>query len=289
MARSTKEIYELMRSKQASLLQLSGVLDPAESYDDYIDKVKSNSKLSDHSHMLYQFAYHASMQEQLWDEYRAEIQALADSEEIGTGPWFERILDEFQVFDEPIVIDGRTTYAVIDESKRIVARRSVDVNSDGVYVIKVAKENAPGVYGPLDDTPGNDEYGSLQSYLTKRMFLTNGQQFDLISIDADRLRLYGTVFYDAVLDIDDVKASVKASIDNYLNNLDFSGKVYLQKITDAIQAATGVRDVSPLGMNGYSSGTPVPAEQFYDPESGYVIEDPAATFLTILQFQVFEG
>ncbi|NJM93283.1 MAG: hypothetical protein HC842_00250 [Cytophagales bacterium] len=42
-----------MRARQADLLHLSGVLDAALEYEDYISEVNSGSRVADHSHWLY--------------------------------------------------------------------------------------------------------------------------------------------------------------------------------------------------------------------------------------------
>lgn len=282
---STKSIFEEMRAKIANLPNLAGVLPDDQSYDNYIDALNSNSKMADYLHWLYQFAYHTNVQRVMFDIFKSEIADLADTEEIGTAAWWERIVSEFQVFDQPVVINGKTTYSPIDLTARIVKRVAVKQDDNGLVIIKVAKEDGASL-APLDDSVGNDEIGSLTSYLQTRQPF--GVKFNLINLPADKLSVYGTIFYDPVLDIDDVTTSVETAINNYMASLDYDGKVYVRQLTDYIQAAHGVLDVSPIIINGKTGVNVTTTEQSYETASGYIIEDPDALFLDTLNFTPFE-
>ncbi|NJM93282.1 MAG: hypothetical protein HC842_00245 [Cytophagales bacterium] len=218
-------------------------------------------------------------------ELKAEVSSLADTAEIGTAAWWDRVVREFQVFDSPVVVGSKTTYAVLDPTKQIVKRVAVKQDASGTVVIKVAKE-VGGSLEPLDDATGNDEIGSLESYLISRQPF--GVDFLLVNLAADKLRVYATVYYHPVLDIDSVKEAVDQAIKGYIAALSFDGKVYVRRLTDAIQLAAGVRDVSPVVISGSSGSLSVSTDQVYETASGHVVEDPDVLFLSTLQFEPFE-
>ena len=52
-----------------------------------------------------------------------------------------------------------------------------------------------------------------------------------------------TVYYDGAVTEDDLYASIEASLNSYIANIDFNGVVYAQKVVDAIQSVEHVTDV----------------------------------------------
>jgi len=283
----TKEIYEKMRELQPELPYLAG-LDPAIEYDDYITAVSSDSNVADHSHWVYQFAYFAYLQRQQWGDKLLEMQMVADSLEPGTSAWWRRVVEEFQIFDELVVVSGRTTYTVIDESKRIVRRNAITVDEASTVLIKVAKEDSPGILQPLDSSATNDELGSLEAYLKFRQPL--GTKLRVVSVTADKLQVQGTIYYNRALGVTTVRESVQAAMDGYIEafSLDesrFDGAVSVLELTDAIQDARGVEDLSPLRLTGIAGGVTVTTDRVYDTKSGYVIEDADNPFMFTLKFE----
>ena len=107
----------------------------------------------------------------------------------------------------------------------------------------------------------------------------------LVSRDADLLKLQGEVYYNPLLDLDALKAAVRAAVQNYLLNLEFDGLVFKARLEDAIQSVAGVKDVL-LSQVSARSGqlAPVVVERVYETQAGYIVEDSAALFLDTLQF-----
>lgn len=103
-----------------------------------------------------------------------------------------------------------------------------------------------------------------------------GIRITLDSLPADKLRSTITLYYNAQLDLGDIKTSVEAAYLNYINTLGFDGTYYINKMIDALQAIPGVineqvfvTDISVKQGNGaYQQFT-----SKYQPISGYFIVD----------------
>ena len=221
--------------------------------------------------------------EQILDSAIATMEQSARDAIAGTPDWLQRRVLEFQfsLSDPQVVsvIDGVASYPVISENLRIVTRASIKEQANGRVLLKVAKG------GSTLEKLDNNELNALKGYVDKIGFA--GIPIDTISLDADRLRFEGTVFYSGENVESEVKDAVKEGISNYLASVsinDFDGVVVREKLIDSIQSVTGVTGVDTLGvvMTGRPEQSPLGGndntniDRLYETRAGYIIEEDTA-------------
>jgi hypothetical protein len=177
------------------------------------------------------------------------------------------------------VIDGKATYATIDESLRIVTRAAVKNQPDGRVLVKVAKDDGSGGLDPLDAT----EQTALASYLSRIGFV--GIPVDVSSQQADRVRVSGvTIYYQGAYDPAALLTAIITAIESYLSNIsidNFNGVVVRSELIDTIQAVEGVVVVAATygGPTIRDFSTVAPAGLFIETQresaAGYAIAEDA--------------
>lgn len=221
-----------------------------------------------------------NLHEQFVDIATTNLEQIARDAIAGTADWLQRRVLEFQ-YDATnpqviTVIDGRAAYPTIDESLRIITRAAVKEQSNGRTLVKVAKGEE--TLSPLD----NDEINALKGYLSKIAFV--GVPVDVSSLNADRLRFEGTIYYSGEYVETDVKNNVKSAIESYLESIsvdNFSGTFIREKLIDAIQAVEGVTGVDTINvqLNGRPEQSPlggaanVNISRSYETAAGYMIPE----------------
>lgn len=207
------------------------------------------------------FAIHAL--ETLFDIFKAEVNTIIASKQPGTPSWYIERIKEFQLGDQLNPLTGQ--YDTIDTSKRIITRAAYKEDS-GTLTIKVAKGET-GSNEPLTAT----ELTQLESYVEKIKFA--GTIISIISLNASKLRLTATVYHDGIYDPSEIQTNVESAINTYLENLDFNGLLYENKIIDAIQAVEGVNDVTLDSVVVMEGATPNAVTRVYESAAGYIVED----------------
>lgn len=255
MARSAKEIYEEINQ---------------EVIDDVTLGATSTSKVAEWRKLLYNVVAQSEILEGLWDIKQEELQAAADAVPTANAAWWDREIRKFQYEDELLLdpISLKYYYAVLDQAAQIVTRVAI-IDQSGRGVIKIAKS------GPV--ALSVDERAALSSYIKKIQPL--GSNITLISQAADVIRIVGTVHYDPIIPLATVKTNVETAITNYLASLDFnvgkSGTFYTTYLIDAIQAVSGVVDVTVSQITAAQNGGDLaPVTRKYVPVAGYITIHP---------------
>jgi len=184
-------------------------------------------------------------EEQINDLFKAELEQIAREAIPGTAQWLQQRVLEFQydALNPQIVqvIDGRVTYATIDESLRIVTAVAVKEQANGRVLVKAAKDDGSGGLEPLTSL----EKDALEGYLSRIGFV--GIPVDTISQQADRVRVSnGTIYYYKEYDPAVVLSKIEEVYTQYLKDIsveNFNGVVVLSEVIDAFQSVEGVADV----------------------------------------------
>jgi hypothetical protein len=212
------------------------------------------------------------------DLFYLEIEAKAKAAQSGTREWYVQKAKEFQYGDTLQVINNIATYAVIDTEKQIIAAASITKPVNGISTLKVAKLVSAELQRLSDD-----EFTSFKSYIDRIMFA--GSAIEVISVESDLLRIYGSVYYDALYTPDVVKDAVIIAIEEYVKNIDFDGVIKVSEISNTIQRVEGVTDVVITGVQAIpDGGSPVPVPRTYTTSSGYCKIDPANSLESTLTF-----
>jgi hypothetical protein len=130
--------------------------------------------------------------------------------------------------------------------------------------IKVAKKNGGSL---VKLTP--EELEAFTYYMSRIAFA--GVALDVISLDADLLSYDIRVFYDGVLPSSDVLIDVEQAINQYLNAIEFDGVLLRNKLIDALQAISVVKDVEVIRLSSKPAlgSNWVEIGRRHDPLSGY--------------------
>lgn len=194
----------------------------------------------------------------LWAAFKAEVLGMVNQSKYGTGPWWKETMLSYQDGD-PLPV-GKTIYAVIDDSKKIITRVSLKKDSSGSLIIKVATNT-----GALD----NDQFSRVNDYVEEvKPFCADHK---LVSLPADLMRCEVVVRYDGKLIQGSIKALVEAAINDYMaTKIVFDGRFNINRFRDVIEAVPGVIDVDvTLVQIKPNAGTFVTVLREYEPVSGY--------------------
>jgi len=279
MARTVQVIYDQMIEEKETKANLAGLLpsDPGPSFEDLLDDITSLSKVANWRLWIYLHAFATFVLETLFDTFKADVELIKAQAQYGTDPWWIDRIFEFQLGDTVIDIvdeDGKiiTAYDPIDESKRIVAAAAILTSAAGIVTIKVAKESGGELV--IFDTA---EVTSINSY--KNRIQPTGERITVISLNADLIKIFADIFFDAQFDLSIIEANVEAAITDYLTSLSLtslSGTVNTNKLIDAVQAVEGVNDIDINDMQAKpAGGVFVVIDREYDTSAGYVKTDPA--------------
>jgi len=173
--------------------------------------------------------------EQLWDVFKADLEELAKKAVPATPIWWQDRVLKFQFGDVITLDEFQPVYVEVDEEKRIVTQCSVTQEANRVVKIKVAKGTLPGL-SPVSSV----ELAALKDYVLK--IKPAGTNIQVVSMEADRVKIEADVYYGGQYVESTVKAAVIEAIDEYLTSIPFDGRMNLNKLVDAAQAVEGVED-----------------------------------------------
>jgi hypothetical protein len=202
--------------------------------------------------------------ETYFDLFKAEVNDTISRKEYGTPVWYAERAREFQLGDQLAVIGGRTAYPVIDAAKRIVTRVAYK-EAPGALTLKVAKggENAEALSAT--------ELQQFKGYIER--IKPAGVIVNAVSLNADRLQVVGTVYFNGILSPAVVKTAVEAALKAYMKNLDFDGQIYRNRLIDAVQRVEGVIDFDLSALNLIQGASTEAVIRVAETASGYVVED----------------
>lgn len=276
MSRTIAQIYEEIISEKEAQQSLGGLLPSPEGWANLVDDVTSGSKVAIWRMWAALMALAHWTHEQLFEIFIAEAEAIAAAAPAGTPKWYQEQFLGFQYGDALEYINGRFQYSTIDESKRIIKRCAIEERSDGVVVAKVAVLDGSGHPAPLSAP----QLAAADSFGKKVKFV--GTRLAVLSLNADEVEIGFEVFYDPIIPLLTVQDGVQVAILAYVANLDFNAKFSVTKLTDAIQAVQGVKDLQFQNATATPAGGSATSFTLsYIPASGYFdYADTAANMFT---------
>lgn len=226
MARSVNEIY-------VELLD----------YRDEVGLPSNNNPMSMINRLLYVWALAVNQYEKLLDIFKTEITELSESASYGSENWLRSKALEYQYSEtEPQVVvfnptTFKTLYPTVNPDLRIVTAVALQLTGARFVLIKVAKGNI----GSLQPLTLNEQLG-LESYF--QAICPAGMNTRILSTEGDDLRLTLTVYYNAQASIANIEPLIISNIRNYVNNINFNGKVVVNKIIDEMQRIQNVQNAT---------------------------------------------
>lgn len=205
-------------------------------------------------------------QENLLDALTDEINTEINSTFTGTPAWIQGQVFKFQ-YSATLpqilqLINFAPSYAVVDETLRVVTQCSVQTDLNKVVNIKVNK-GVVGFLTALDVL----EYGSLQGYLNSIMFA--GVGFNLVNLDPDMCMIEGDVYYDGQY-TSTIQSAMESAIATFMASIPYDGVLYVSEIEKAMKAVTGVKDVKLERVIAHLDSVPIgSATDLFNLSTGY--------------------
>ena len=195
-----------------------------------------------------------------------EINTEINSTFTGTPAWIQGQVFKFQ-YSATLpqilqLINFAPSYAVVDETLRVVTQCSVQTDLNKVVNIKVNK-------GVVVFLTALDvlEYGSLQGYLNSIMFA--GVGFNLVNLDPDMCMIEGDVYYDGQY-TSTIQSAMESAIATFMASIPYDGVLYVSEIEKAMKAVTGVKDVKLERVIAHLDSVPIgSATDLFNLSTGY--------------------
>jgi hypothetical protein len=286
MARSIEVIFNEMVAEKQTFSELNGLLPlydlsaPANDnpFASLLAEVNNRSKVAVWKMWLYLVATGIYIHELLWDNTKEEMTTIAANAVVGNPAWYAAEVKKWQYGDALFWNSTTLRYQYADSTsnaaaakrlaKRVAAEEVINSGFAGV-VVKVAKLNGT-TLEPLDNTVGS-ELDSLVNYVSK--IKPAGVDSRVISLPPDQARLHMKVYYDGTLVLNDFKTVVEAALNQFFKDIDFSGKLQVNELVDAIQGITGTLEpwcfIYSLECKADAEPTWTPVPETYNPASGY--------------------
>jgi hypothetical protein len=272
MARTITEIFDAIQAARVADVRLA--------------ELNSPSDTAVHRLIAYVVATAHNVLETIFDRHKADVDTALARAKPGTAAWYALQALRFQLGDSLLVDDAGIHYPAGSSGQLLITRAAaVEDSLSGKLTIKVAK--AAAAAGQLDALSAA-ELVQVRAYFDRIGFA--GVRKEVVSRAADRLKVVGNIYYDALADVPLLQAASEAAVRAYLATLsdtDFDGLVYLSKIEDALQAVPGVRDVQLVQVSARAGAVaPVLIERVYETQAGYLVLDelPGSTLADTLTY-----
>lgn len=201
--------------------------------------------------------------ESLMAMHKSEVEAIVATRMPHTAKWYRDKTLAFLYGKD--LIDGTDEHATdgmseedIKKSRVVKHAVAVEDMKSGVLVIKVAGEDGDGKRKPL--TPDQCEH--LKTYLGE--VKDAGVRIEVINSTPSGFALEADVYYNALLDSDEVKEECKNVIKSYIENLEFNGILSRNGIEDVLRGVAGVEIVQ---LGGIEVRNSVVSDVFLSPGS----------------------
>lgn len=241
-----------------------------------------------------------SFNEQLWDEYKLDVQAIADRAAPETGLWWQNLLInkfQFSATDPQVIgifpsdIDPNLLlikYSQNNDALKIISYATCQTISFGRIQLKVAAK-VGGLPADIDTTYGAGTLDTIISFVNTisdssiRKVVTSGL--------ADRLWMQMDVYFNGVFSAV-IQSRVLLAINNYLKAIPFNGMFIKSDLEAAIKAVEGVVDIVWVNIRARANSTAFPSgfdlvisntevNRLFNTIAGYIVtEDSAGNTLT---------
>lgn len=253
MARSIAEIKKSMTDmfmSDATLREIYG-LSGTQDFD------SAFSRVSLESIFFYIVASAVYVLESMFDRFKEDVESKISTAVLATIPWYHQVCLEYQHGDS-MVFDEQTQqfrYEAEDDSKRVVKFAACRDIGGGVYVLVAGSDD--------DGRPealSNDILTAFEAYLRARK--PAGVLLEVHSYNPDDIKLEMKVQYDPMilssdgsLIADPSSRPVDDAVNGYLAGIVYGGVFNKTRLVDAVQSATGVKDVILTKASARPSGS----------------------------------
>ncbi len=241
------------------------IISEKEKYEE-LDELNSTSKASVWRLWVFVFAYFSKSIGDLFEHFKQYIEDVFAKNQAGTLKWWMVQLKRFQFGDVLVFKDGVYKYNKIDVEKRIVKQAAIEP-LDRQLIIKVAKQKEDGTLEALTEL----EIEAFNAYVNRIKF--PGQLTEIISKEADLLRLNYRIYYNAQIPKPELELVIKDTINKYLSDIVFNAKISITHLTDELQKVKGV--INPVFVDGLAKNfykrDYIAIQDYYVAAAGYCI------------------
>lgn len=214
----------------------------------------------------------------LFKFFVAEVRALSKDQQYGSKRWIVAKAKQYQYGYDLVHTDKDSYYATIDPTAQVVAQASVEEGAYKVYVKAV--QDSPQGYRKLSI----DERAGLQDYFDE--IKPAGIRYVVRSANADKVRIYGKVICDAKQGMPGIQSNVEATINAYVQELNFDGIFSINQMRQAVLKLPGVIDWEITGVQSRmdSSAVWVGVSRIRRAYAGYMRVDAFFPLSSTLQY-----
>lgn len=277
MSTSVSTLYNQMTTAATVEPELTGLTPAPDTFLQLQSDLSSGSKVARWRWIMLSAAYVMKLLRDQFDMHKEEVKELALEGHFGTRRWFAARARAFQYGHVLQFSSNDASYAVDDPAARIVSQVAVTELGNRV-IVKAAKTFGSGL-AKLDPP----ERQALDDYFQE---LRPPVYVQVISADADKMRLTGTVVYDAQAILLGVQAGVEAAVKGYFQTLEFGGVMRVTDLKQAMLGVTGVVDVQLTLVEARVGLTWSTVSRIYTAYAGHCAIDAAFPLTSTLTWQV---
>ena len=280
MARSIGTIYDEIIAEKNNNTALNGLQPNIDDSQTLLDDLTTTSKVAIWRLWAFVTAVAINIHENVWDLFKAEVEARAEEVPTGTPLWYHEEGLKFQYGDSLVWNGAQYEYAVLNESLQVVKLLAV-VDAGFQVRFKAAKLDGGGLPIPLSGA----ELSAFEGYVLKIKFA--GTATSVTSAVADDIKVSYFIKYDPLVIAPDgslledpATFPVLDAINNYSKGLPFDGVLSLMSLTDSVQNAVGVLDVTLNNAQAKFGALPYTLiNKQYTPDAGYLsLDEGNSTF-----------
>jgi hypothetical protein len=284
MARTLTEIYDALALEKSEMPELTALQPNIDTAQSLLNSLATPSRVARWRLMLWVVAVCTFVHENLWDLFRAEVDAIALGSTIGTLRWYVNKALAYQHGYDLVIIDNVPKYELDVPAARIV-KSAAGRDVTGHVIIKVAKV-VSGNLAPLS-TP---EFEGFEAYMDAIKMA--GTVLTVLSAPPDQVRVTATVYYNPLLLAangslltDGSVFPAEDAIREYFSSLPFNGEMSITALQDALQRVPSiVNPVISSVQTQYGAFPFTPVVQYYTAYAGYLIIDPLTPLATTITY-----
>lgn len=281
MARTIQVIYDSIIAEKQNQTALNALQPAIDDSQTLLNDLTTTSKVAIWRLWAWLTAVAINVHENVWDLFKAEVEARALQLPTGTGLWYHAQILLYQHGDALGWTGTQYGYDPITPANRVIDTAAV-IDAGFQVRIKLAKFDLAGDPEALSAA----ELSGAQGYINQIKFA--GTATSVTSAAADDLKVNYFIKYDPLIlapdgslisdpsafpVIDAIKAKVKG--------LPFNGVLSLMQLTDSVQAASGVLDATLNSAEAKFGALPYAAiNKEYLPDAGYLALDEVTSTFT---------
>jgi len=290
MSRSISEIYNAIIAEKETFTELNQLTPIPETTQTLLSDLKTTSKVGIWRLWAFVIAVAIYAHEEIFDAHTEEVEELILNKTFGQLKWYELTSKSFQYGYDLAWDDTNYRYEYNDTTSQdaldsMIITQAAATTTDTTVGYEIVLKVAKGTIGSLSAL-STIEKVAFDAYIDKRK--PAGTNITTVSTSDDDMKLSLTVTYDPLiiavdgstpkrgyLISDSSVYSVEEAVVNYIQQIDFDSYFKVMDLVDALQAVSGVLNVSVqkasarYGALEYTD-IMIDDEQTYNANAGYL-------------------